>query len=753
MAEERFFDSFAEAADGLLLIANGLDPMQRWDGLAAALVNAGMTPPASAPTLAGSGTGVIVGTYYAYVRWVDNLANVSDLSPISTALTTSSSTGNITAATNATPIAITSGSHGLSTGATVLVGGVGSNTAANGIWVITVIDANTFSLNGSSGVATYTGGGTWSAGIATITYTNVPVPTDTKVQRRQILRNTAGQAAVFYVDVDTTDLASTTFTSTRSDNNLSAQVSQAILDQDGNPLANLHAAPPAHKAVLAQINGRMFAAVEHAYTAGNVQVANGSATVTGIGTAWTSSLVGRYLYAIGATQSYQIQSVNTTAQTLTLAANYADTTDNFALYAIRPAPAESRLVYYTEAGLPESWPVINAISIQADADEMTGLMVQSTWLYILERRHIYRLTFHEGPATDGAVFLVAQRGCVNQRCCVLVDANAYLLDEQGIYAFDGDGADPVSEPIQLIFQPQAGGFYQINWAARDYFHAVHYPVQSTIRWFVALAGERFPRHALAYQYRTKRWWIEEFMAPIAASCFGTIAGIPQVFLGSDAGQVLAYWRGSLDGPNAAAGTVRGNVASATFISITDTSATFASSGLVGAPVAIIDGTGKGQVRRVTAVAGQTLTVDQPWQIQPDTTSMYQLGAIPWLYRSGWFRWTQDEAYNERRAEVVFATTPNPATMDLRLYLDFSDTPLSWGMDVLSADGDGISAATNNPDLEVDLTKLTGFVQKRFGSKREFYLDGPRFVQLGLRGFGGQDPQSVYEMTLDGAAKE
>jgi hypothetical protein len=68
----------------------------------------------------------------------------------------------VTGATNASPIVITSTAHGLTTGTRVTVAGVGGNTAANGTHTITRIDANTFSLDGSTGNGAYTSGGTWN---------------------------------------------------------------------------------------------------------------------------------------------------------------------------------------------------------------------------------------------------------------------------------------------------------------------------------------------------------------------------------------------------------------------------------------------------------------------------------------------------------------------------------------------------------------------------------------------------------------
>jgi hypothetical protein len=71
--------------------------------------------------------------------------------------------GGITGATNAAPIVVTSTGHGLVTGTKIIVSGVVGNTAANGVFKIVVIDANTFSLTGSIGNGGYSSGGTWQA--------------------------------------------------------------------------------------------------------------------------------------------------------------------------------------------------------------------------------------------------------------------------------------------------------------------------------------------------------------------------------------------------------------------------------------------------------------------------------------------------------------------------------------------------------------------------------------------------------------
>ncbi len=78
--------------------------------------------------------------------------------------------GSITGATNASPIVITSEEHGLSTGSRVTITGVLGNLAANGTFTVTVVTADTFSLDDSTGDGAYTSGGTWNAtGLYTLT--------------------------------------------------------------------------------------------------------------------------------------------------------------------------------------------------------------------------------------------------------------------------------------------------------------------------------------------------------------------------------------------------------------------------------------------------------------------------------------------------------------------------------------------------------------------------------------------------------
>lgn len=74
-------------------------------------------------------------------------------------------------------IKVTVTTHGLSTGATVFLAGVGGTVEANGAWVITVVDANHFTLDGSVFTNAWTSGGTaYTPTLAAFTADNAGSP-------------------------------------------------------------------------------------------------------------------------------------------------------------------------------------------------------------------------------------------------------------------------------------------------------------------------------------------------------------------------------------------------------------------------------------------------------------------------------------------------------------------------------------------------------------------------------------------------
>lgn len=84
-------------------------------------------------------------------------------------------TGLIAAATNASPIVMTSFSHGLQTGDFVATVGIGGNTAARGTFEVTRVNDDQFSLNGSAGNGLFTQGGRWYLALADADAREIPL--------------------------------------------------------------------------------------------------------------------------------------------------------------------------------------------------------------------------------------------------------------------------------------------------------------------------------------------------------------------------------------------------------------------------------------------------------------------------------------------------------------------------------------------------------------------------------------------------
>jgi hypothetical protein len=319
-----------------------------------------------------------------------------------------------------------------------------------------------------------------------------------------------------------------------------------------------------------------------------------------------------------------------------------------------------------------------------------------------------------------------------------------MLDESGLYRFDGGQAEPISTPIQNLFQQVGVSGLQVNWNAdQRYWHAAHDPTRDTIRWFVAMTGHKYPRHAIAYDYRRNRFWIEEYPFAMSASAVATI-GFRRSLAGSEARRVLCLGEGALDAVDSGNG-LRGSVTSAGPLTLTDSSAPFPSD-LAGAPVSIAQGKGFGQQRRIAANTADTLQIDRPWLVRPDATSVYQIGGINWSWQSGWFRYVEGEQDNSRDVEVVYQPVRSPSSIAMRLYYDHATEPRAWARTIQQ---DGTTTIAGLPEVALDMTHKHGQSVHRLTGHRDPRAQGDTFVSVDLAGVQAGEIHRVYQVTVNG----
>lgn len=521
---------------------------------------------------------------------------------------------------------------------------------------------------------------------ATVSYTSIPVPTTSRVVSKQILRSTAGQATMFFVDVDTEDLAGTTFSSTNTDSDLDDEDFIITVDSEGNVLLNSWDAPRSDKPCLAPHRQRMFAAGETIYKVGHVEVTFGSTTVTGRGTAWLSTFADRVFRPVGSNTVYTIASCDEANQTLTLDDPYREATDLFTLYQIEPEVGQRNKLYYSSSTFPDLWPDTNDYPIAESGDIITALVPTDSFLYVMFRRESFRFMFTQDPGLDGEVSSFAHRGCVSQRTWCKLGEAIYVLDHLGIWRLDGGAGVEIAQAIRDMWSMQIPSDFKVHWGSSEYFHAASDHENQVVRFFVTLGGPGLPRHAICYSALLNQWWIEQYPYPISSSLsWPRPDDHDRVVLGS-AAMKLMEMNGTLDGVNAEGMVSRARVSAATPLSVTAPTLVLPTSGVVGHPVAIVEGKGKGQYRLASTYTASTgkIVIDQPWQIEPDTTSVLQIGGVLWKYRTGWYEQIgKDAPVTVTWTTLIKGQDPKEwkpldshQKMGLKIYVDHEATPIA-----------------------------------------------------------------------------
>lgn len=764
--------SFSESNDGNVFFARGDQPVKRWDGLLNDYVDAGVPAPTTGLTLTEdtSSGNEITGTYYAFLRFLDSRGKVSNLSVISDPIVlggkrsgiveswkfTNINLLEISAYGAKTPLLIlTSRNHGLQDDDLVRT----YNHVHAGLWYVRVFNSDQFCLRKTIPYGpffalawAFPGGMTWRQVGGSINYSNVEVPTDSRVVKRQILRNKDGNVNTFYVDVEDTELTETSFTSEKTDSQLGEAVPLRSLD--GTDLnVERHGEPPNFKRVIVDHYNRTFAAVNLVYSTGNVYTTNASDKVDGYGTQWTSSMVGRIFSSNDAssTKSYVILGIDEASQQLTLDAEYEGNTEASLGYSISPENSELITLHFSEVGLPESWDRSRALSLTDDplSGEITGLMPMGPRLHILFENRTYTLNYGADPSLDGRISFAVARGCINQRCWIRDGSAAYILDQRGAYIFDGGKIQEISNQIQSVFTGESDR--SIDWSSSDQFHASHDPEHQTIRWFVSFRGSFYPQNALTLNYTTGRWWIEEYSEPISASTVGKISDKLRSVWSGSANRVMVPNSASIDGMTKGALSQRGSATSATATRLTDNSVLFNSS-VIGAPLQISEGKGSGQSRIIVDAGEHYLEVNRPFVITPDSSSYYQVGGFMWTYKTPLMPLASPpDKKNYRSFEIRFQPNSSTSTLLLNKYTDFSTAADVFEYTRTAEEGDGASTESGSADVSIDMTQPTGSVQQSFDGTNTPRTKRSRATRFQLQGVPNGEVHKIYSITVEGVA--
>lgn len=197
--------------------------------------------------------------------------------------------------------------------------------------------------------------------------------------------------------------------------------------------------------------------------------------------------------------------------------------------------AEPNTLYFSEVDEPESVPEPNELILQDNVnggDRITSLMPFGGGMVVFQERHAYRLTYAAQPVIDANFVLLAQRGCLNQRCWVTYDGVAYVADSAGIYVLDGAKATPLSDGIDAYWTRGVIDFS----AAKNFFMSAD-PVTRVVRFHFAVANS-LPDRALCFHPVTQAWWEEQYAQQAGAAAIARTGGKQRLLLGGQSGILL-----------------------------------------------------------------------------------------------------------------------------------------------------------------------------------------------------------------------
>jgi hypothetical protein len=344
---------------------------------------------------------------------------------------------------------------------------------------------------------------------------------------------------------------------------------------------------------------------------------------------------------------------------------------------------------FSEADEPESMPDVNEVVLQTNlrsTDFVTALIPYAGALIVAQSRHCHRLTYVAQPLVDLGVYMLAYRGCYNQRCWDIFDGKIYAMDDQGVYSMDAQGN---VEDLSLgIFDYWVN---KIDASLRQWFYVRADKRLGVLRAGVAVLGDgstKYPSRQLVYSFDFKTWWEERYPAELSSATeVRTDDGGVRLVFGTSGGYLRQLNQGLTDLAESSIATV----------TITNPGRgyrqppTITAGGGHGAQFECAlnsDGSITGIVIKSpgTKYTNGSLTISAPPTGGVQATATYTVSSstrpVHWSFKSGCFEYTTDsqdkrggEAQN-RQCSVTYQPTTSQCILNLQTYYNNSRYPRS-----------------------------------------------------------------------------
>ena len=406
---------------------------------------------------------------------------------------------------------------------------------------------------------------------------------------------------------------------------------------------------------------------------------------------------------------------------------------------------------FSETDEPESCPDVNEIIIQQNlrsADYITALIPYAGALIACQSRHSHRLTYVSQPLIDVSTFLLAYRGCCNQRTWDIYEGVAYIMDDQGVYSLDPQGKlEPLTVGIDDLFQDK------INWDSRQWFIVRADRRLNVLRCLVSFKGDegKYPTRQLCYSFDYKAWWVEVYPQALVGStdCRGKSGNVERIW-GGEKGRFYRLGQGLTDEAEGAITSVnitnpgRGYKSPPTVTASGGSCAEFSASINADGQVTGI------QVRQCgSGYTNGSLNISLPEGAGTPATATYTVQnnktPIYYSFQSGNMEFTTDtqnpkaNTVENRQVSVVYQPTDSSSVLNLETYYNGASYPRS---NVCTRDrGTGFVHSEDVPAATLDMKKTQiqdseahGVARALFAGRTLDDMSGTdRHIAVGLSG--------------------
>lgn len=346
--------------------------------------------------------------------------------------------------------------------------------------------------------------------------------------------------------------------------------------------------------------------------------------------------------------------------------------------------SDTQQVYFSNLNQPEAFDPDNVFTVNTDDGKPITAIHSAHEVLIVWKRDSMWALYGESPADFRVRLVSPDVGCLSHRSVFTIEGITYWWSEQGPMAWNGAGAPvPIGRGvIDPTINPEALNYFALDPSPAEGISGVcgcPDVLNQRVLWAIPTINSTRNDLILPFNFRLGVWessgWT--LMDASSLSAVEDFSSQPQVFLGGYKGQLFQLGGSALN-DGVPSGTLDGTVTSISSTVLTDSTASFLTSGgaLTERYVYHFDSLGVFvQRRRIGSNTATALTLDagQTFDPVPSIGNAYVVGGPNFQYDTGWR--TMGLPFVKKRLEwghFLISSNSNEATIIIQLFTDYNE---------------------------------------------------------------------------------